>query len=47
MSIASNLKVIISDIPTNVTLVAVSKTKSNSDILAAYNVGQKVFGENK
>ena len=47
MSIASNLKVIISDIPTNVTLVAVSKTKSNADILAAYNAGQKFFGENK
>lgn len=47
MSIASNLKAITRGLPANVTLVAVSKTKSNADILAAYNVGQKVFGENK
>ena len=47
MSIASNLKAITRGLPTNVTLVAVSKTKSNTDILAAYNAGQKVFGENK
>ncbi len=47
MSIASNLKAITRDLPANVTLVAVSKTKSNPDILAAYNAGQKVFGENK
>ena len=31
----------------NVELVAVSKTKSNKEILEAYNAGQKVFGENK
>ena len=30
-----------------VTLVAVSKTKSVSEILEAYNAGQRVFGENK
>jgi len=47
MSIASNLKSITSSIPSNVTLVAVSKTKPNTDILAAYTAGQKVFGENK
>jgi pyridoxal phosphate enzyme (YggS family) len=27
--------------------VAVSKTKPNTDIMAAYNAGQRVFGENK
>ena len=47
MSIASNLKEIIDSIPTNVTLVAVSKTKPNNDILEAYKSGQRVFGENK
>ena len=31
----------------NVTLVAISKTKPSSDILEAYNAGQKIFGENK
>lgn len=30
----------------NVTLIAVSKTKSVDDILALYNVGQRDFGEN-
>ncbi|NMM48607.1 YggS family pyridoxal phosphate-dependent enzyme [Marinigracilibium pacificum] len=31
----------------DVTLVAVSKTKPNQDILELYNAGQRVFGENK
>jgi len=47
MSIVSNLKSLISSIPSNVTLVAVSKTKPNSDILSAYNSGQRIFGENR
>ncbi len=47
MSIAENLKKIISTLPEHVTLVAVSKTKPNSDILEAYKTGHKVFGENK
>ncbi len=47
MSIAENLEKIKSDIPQGVTLVAVSKTKPNSDILEAYQVGQRIFGENK
>ena len=34
-------------IPQGVQLVAVSKTKPISDIEEAYNVGQRVFGENK
>ncbi|MAU36775.1 MAG: YggS family pyridoxal phosphate-dependent enzyme [Flavobacteriales bacterium] len=47
MSIAKNLISLKSSIPANVTLVAVSKTKPNSDILSAYNSGQKIFGENR
>ena len=47
MSITSNLNSILNNIPSNVSLVAVSKTKPDTDILAAYNAGQKVFGENK
>ncbi len=31
----------------NVKLIAISKTKTEKDILEVYNVGQKVFGENK
>ena len=45
--IAENIKHIISSIPSDVQLVAVSKTKPNADITEAYNVGQRVFGENK
>ena len=47
MSIKSNLNSILNDIPSNVTLVAVSKTKPNTDILSAYSAGQRIFGENK
>lgn len=37
----------IASIPKEVTLVAVSKTKSVADIQEAYNAGQRIFGENK
>jgi len=47
MSISKNLKDIKSALPEHVTLVAVSKTKPVSDILEAYNTGQRIFGENK
>ncbi|WP_088322895.1 YggS family pyridoxal phosphate-dependent enzyme [Polaribacter tangerinus] len=47
MMIKKNLSVIEKELPKHVTLVAVSKTKPASDILEAYNAGQKVFGENK
>lgn len=47
MTIQKNIKAIISEIPNNVKLVAVSKTKPNEDILSAYEVGQRIFGENK
>jgi len=47
MSITKNIKEIFTEIPKNITLVAVSKTKPNEDILEAYNAGQRIFGENK
>lgn len=47
LDIASKLKTIKETLPKDVTLVAVSKTKPESDILEAYNAGQRVFGENK
>jgi len=47
MSIAKNLEQIQNRLPSRVTLVAVSKTKPNSDIQAAYDAGHKIFGENK
>ena len=45
--IKQNLAKILNNIPENVTLVAVSKTKPISDIQEAYDAGQCVFGENK
>ncbi|MGB5437917.1 MAG: YggS family pyridoxal phosphate-dependent enzyme [Maribacter sp.] len=47
MSIKTNLHTIKESLPDHVTLVAVSKTKSQDDIMEAYNSGQRVFGENK
>ena len=47
MSIATNLRTIKEILPDHVMLVAVSKTKSNEEILMAYKSGQRVFGENK
>jgi len=47
MSIASNLNTIKTSLPEHVTLVAVSKTKPISDLMQAYEAGQRIFGENK
>ena len=47
MSIKDNLLKIKSSLPEHVTLVAVSKTKPISDLMEAYNAGQRIFGENK
>lgn len=47
MSIASNIDTIKKSLPEHVTLVAVSKTKPVSDLMEAYNAGQRIFGENK
>ena len=46
MSITQNLTNIKSQLPEGVTLVAVSKTKPISDLMEAYEAGQRVFGEN-
>lgn len=47
MSVAKNLSDIKRKLPANVTLIAVSKTKTNEEILEAYNAGQRDFGENR
>lgn len=47
MSIQTNLSEIQSQLPSHVTLVAVSKTKPVEDLMEAYASGQRVFGENK
>src|SRR5690606_36476710 len=47
MSISSNLLQIKNDFSKNITLVAVSKTKPISDLIEAYEAGQRIFGEKK
>jgi PLP dependent protein len=47
MSIQNNLRSIQATLTESVTLVAVSKTKPVSDLMEAYEAGQRIFGENK
>jgi len=47
ITIAQNLNKILTQLPEDVTLVAVSKTKSPEEIMQAYEAGQRDFGENK
>lgn len=47
MSINSNINDIIKEIPSNVKLLAVSKTKSIKEMEEAYRCGIRDFGENK
>jgi pyridoxal phosphate enzyme (YggS family) len=47
MPIKDNLNKIKESLPSHITLVAVSKTKSKEDIMEAYRAGQRDFGENK
>ena len=46
-NIASNYQKTINDLPQNVQLVAVSKTHPIEHIQHVYNLGQRIFGENK
>jgi len=47
MDIKDKTKALINSLPSHVTLVAVSKTKSLVEISQAYEAGQRIFGENK
>jgi hypothetical protein len=47
MSIKNNLLEIQRNLPQEVQLIAVSKTKPIADLQEAYDAGQRVFGENK
>ncbi len=47
MSIVDKLNSIRATLPVGVQLVAVSKTRSDEEIMEAYNTGQRIFGENK
>lgn len=45
--VAGNIKSITGILPSGVSLVAVSKTRSSEEILEAYAAGQRLFGENR
>jgi len=47
MKIAKNIIELKKSLPKTVTLIAVSKTKPQSDLIEAYEAGQRDFGENK
>lgn len=47
MDISENIKNFQKELPKNVTLVAISKTKPVADLWEAYDAGQRHFGENK
>ncbi|HDZ41693.1 MAG TPA: YggS family pyridoxal phosphate-dependent enzyme [Bacteroidetes bacterium] len=45
--IAENIRLLKKELPDNVKLVAVSKTKTIEDIMEAYEAGHRIFGENR
>lgn len=45
--ITARIRALYNELPPQVTLVAVSKTRSDEEIREAYDAGQRVFGENK
>ncbi|MGC9331538.1 MAG: YggS family pyridoxal phosphate-dependent enzyme [Bacteroidales bacterium] len=47
VDIKTNLQQLRKEIPENVELVVVTKTRTNEEIMVAYNAGERVFGENK
>jgi pyridoxal phosphate enzyme (YggS family) len=47
VNIALNISLLRRQIPYHVKIVAVSKTKPVSDIMVAYDAGQRIFGENR
>ena len=47
MDIISNIQSVKANLPTDVKLIAISKTVSEEGIMVAYQTGQRAFGENK
>lgn len=47
MSIIQNISEIKDSLPSNVTLVVISKRQPNDKIMEAYSVGERIFGENR
>src|SRR5665647_2600032 len=46
-NITRNINTLARDLPGNVSIVAVSKTRSPDEVLEAYNAGLHTFGENR
>ncbi len=47
MGIKDNLSTLLKSMPSDVQIVATSKTHPDESILEAYSIGQRIFGENK
>jgi len=47
MTIAEKIGKLRKDIPSNVKIIVISKTRSIDEIMEAYHAGQRIFGENK
>lgn len=47
MTVADNLKKIFEELPDQVKLIAISKTKSTGQVMQVHNAGHHVFGESK
>ncbi len=47
MNIKKKITETINSIPKHIDLVAISKIKSSEEIIQAYDVGQRILGENK
>ncbi|MGM0651098.1 MAG: YggS family pyridoxal phosphate-dependent enzyme [Bacteroidota bacterium] len=47
VNIKANIQQLRKEIPENVKLVVVSKTRTNEDVMTAYDAGERVFGENR
>jgi pyridoxal phosphate enzyme (YggS family) len=46
-SITGNIRDLLKELPKDVTVVAVTKTRSYNEVLDAYNAGLRTFGENR
>ena len=47
MTVAENLKRILEELPEEVKMIAISKTKTNDQVMQVYNAGHRLFGESK
>jgi len=46
-NIAENIRKLLDELPPGVSVVAVTKTRTEEEILEAYRAGLRIFGENR